>query len=176
MKYFVKDNRPPTRDYRELHQAIDEGLLAARAYREHLREVASRLPAETRSFALEPWYGDPQSHDCPHDGWLLQASFHASATEDRTLHGSLRVLGAYHDRILEFEYSRVVECQVNLSGLGQENVGAWLADEFDVLDNGLVAHEIQWQHGNPWRIVAAGVRLIVNEVPGARTEAENGTH
>src|SRR3974377_181628 len=127
MRFFKRDSAP-TRDFRILDSAIEEELRAGREYSQHLASIASRLPIETKSFALAPWYRDPTCHDCPHDSWLLDASLKAGISDARMLNLDMTLLGAYHDRILSFQYSNVVELRIDIIGIDKENVGDWLFD------------------------------------------------
>ncbi len=72
------------------------------------------------------------------------------------------VLGAYQDRILTFTYSNVFEFNLDIKSVGKRNVGDWICDEFDVIAEGRISHEIQWQQGDAWRIVAERVQLLVS--------------
>ena len=159
MRFYFRDDAPPTRDSRDICDFIEHGIQASRAYQEHLKQIAHRLPGPTRAFALMPWYLDPKSHDCPHDGWLHRVEVQASVKEDRQVGLSIVLLGAYHDRILKFTYSNVIKCRFDVANATGENVGGWLADEVDLVEGHWVSHSILWQKGNPWEVVAREVRF-----------------
>jgi hypothetical protein len=162
MRFFAHSNKA-TRDFRELGESAEKGLRASRDYYNYLVAISNGLPKDTRSFALADWYRDPRHHDCPHDAWLLSVFFKAGAGGDRSVNLELTVLGAYHDRVLQFYYSNVVEAKFDIVGETNENVGDWLADEFGIIDQHRVSHEILWQKGSQWRIVADQVKLIVSD-------------
>lgn len=176
MKFFIYESElrdaKPIRDFRVLKQQTEDGWRAGEAYSKYLEVIGIKLPEETRSFVLAPWYRDPSNHDCPHDSWLKDVILKAGVREDdRSMNLSISVLGAFWDRILTFQYINICDCRIDFSGTQKANVGEWLVDEFDVTDSGLVTHEIQWinrvsgklQLYPPWRIVAESVRLTISD-------------
>ncbi len=88
-------------------ESLEEGLEQCRKYNEHMKLILPKLPPETRAFAHEDCYRDPNSHDCPHDGWLSKLEVTVEENEARRLNVRLELLGAYHDRLLTFRYSDV---------------------------------------------------------------------
>ncbi len=165
MKFFFRGDGKPTKDYRVLHQSMDRQLQACKDYQRHLDAISPKLPDVARSFISTPWYYDFNHHDCPHDSWLMDLSLKVGVkcNDDRTLDLTLNLLGAYHDRILIFHYRNVTFCGFEIQKQGRHNTGDWLRDEFDVLENGFVAHEILWQFGEPWRIVAESVEFSAQD-------------
>ena len=81
----------------------------------------------------------------------------------RPMNLTITLLGAYHDRILTFKYTNVVECSFEIQNASKHNVGDWLFDEFDILGGGFISHEILWQHGKPWKIVAEFIEFSAKE-------------
>ena len=156
MKFFSKSSGKPIKDYKVLTASTDEAILAGRNYDLHLKKIAPKLPPETRKFIMSLSYQDWNSHDCPHDAWLQNLEFwvEPNASERQSLRIMMVLLGSFHDRILTFEYSNVIECNLDISKTNKKSPGDWLFDEFDIDDNGFVTHEILWQFGNPWKITA----------------------
>lgn len=141
-----------------MNEAIDRELSAWKHYDQFLLTIADKFPEETKSFVLARWYRDPRNHECPHDSWLLNLTIDADFSLERKLNLDLRLLGAYHDKILKFQYFNVINLDVGFAGLEKENVGDWLYDEFDVTEEGMISHEILWQEASrPWKIVAEKV-------------------
>jgi hypothetical protein len=179
MKFFKPNTGPPIRDCRLLDAACAEGLEAHRAYTRHLNTIAPRLPPETRQFALERWYRDPGSHDCPHDAWLKEVVMTAGTDKDRKVGMRMTLLGAYHDRLFTIEYRNVVKLEMSIPetapGRCADNVGDWLVDEFDVLPSGVVSHGILWLTGAPWRICAENVRFLSEPWSPSKGEDGKGT-
>lgn len=142
-------------------------MQACKAYDAHLKVIATKLPEVTRVFVLAPWYQDFNHHDCPHDSWLLNLALNArvKSNEDRTLDLTLKLLGAYHDRVLIFHYRNVMLCDFEIQKQGRHNTGDWLRDEFDVTADGFVSHEILWQLGGPWKIICQQVEFSAEDLP-----------
>jgi hypothetical protein len=174
MKFFFRRAGAPTGDYREIHQATDDQLRACREYRQHLDLIAPRLPAATKSFVAAPWYHDWNHHDCPHDSWLMNLSIGVEDAKNKKSALSLKIvlLGAYHDRILTFEYRNVLECNFGIQNATKQNMGDFLRDEFDVFDGGLVSHEILWQFGTPWKIVADQIYFLASPIVDSKESCE----
>ncbi len=157
MKFF--SNGPPTMGkLQDLRRDLRESMMAGEAYWAHLLSIADRLPQDTRAFALAEWYNNPRHHDCPHDSWLLgihMSADHRSAT--RQLDGTIELLGAYHDRILTISYRNIIEFKIEGCVAEETVLGDWLQDEIDIVGNDYISHEINWDRGANWRIVAKGI-------------------
>ena len=165
MKFFFRGDGKPTRDYRVLHQAMDDQLRACKDYQRHLELISSKLPKPTRDLVLAQWYQNFNHHDCPHDSWLMNLNLNVSG-EEHVLNLTLNLLGAYHDRILAFTYHNVVFCGFEIQKQGRQSTGDWLRDEFDVIENGFVSHEILWQFGEPWKIISKSVEFSAKDKVG----------
>jgi len=167
VRFFLKNDAPVTRDHRALHDSFEKDTQALRDYEIHLKTIAAKLPEPTKAFVMAPWYGDPTHHDCPHDAWLMNLALDAtaSADKDRRLDLTLTLLGAFHDRVLTFKYFNVTECNFKIKKHGKHNTGDWLNDEFDIIDQGFVSHEILWQFGEPWKIVSEYVEFSAENRP-----------
>jgi hypothetical protein len=76
---------------------------------------------------------------------------------------SLQLLGAYHDRILEFTYASVLSYSLQVPAAGR-GLGDWLYDEFRLSKRGTLIHEIEWdgfphEPGSHWLIEATDVEF-----------------
>ena len=162
MKYFSKSSGRPVKDYKVLKGSIDEAILAGKNYNLHLQGIAPKLPPETREFVMSAAYQDFNSHDCPHDAWLqeLVVAVKTDADKNERVDLQMILLGSFHDRILTFEYTNVIELNIDLKKTGRKQLGDWLHDEFDINDEGFVSHEILWQFGKSWRIVSKNITFL----------------
>jgi hypothetical protein len=94
------------------------------------------------------WYAFPEDHRCPHDAWVEAVTISEPASGERhqarELQIHIRLLGAYHDGIIEFTYSGVQ----NYSVVGSMIAGHrdWLRDEIEDRD-GIMRHSIQLVNG-----------------------------
>lgn len=165
MKFFVRGDSEPTRDWRLIKEGFERKLEALNAYHCHLKGIYSQLPEATKAFVLASWYHSSRSHDCPRDAWLMGLVIKAETESggSRSVNVVLTLLGNCHDRILTFTYSNVVECNCAINMHGDHNVGDWLYDECDLVDGAAVSHEIVWQYGQPWRIVAKTISMATRE-------------
>jgi hypothetical protein len=127
--------------------------------------IAREIPL----FARESWYTDHNDHRCPHDAWLesleIGESAQGSRKEIREKFIRFRLLGAYHDGHLVFQYSAVKKYSVSCvsADLGH---GDWLEDKISISEFGELVHEIQWARGS-WTIVAETITCdwIIPTVP-----------
>lgn len=105
-------------------------------------------------FATEPWYSDPNDHRCPHDAWLetLEVSEPAEGQRKEIRKKSIRIrlLGAYHDGYIVFQYSDVKKYSLN-SYSADIGHGDWLEDRFSISKSGDLVHHIKWERGD-WLI------------------------
>jgi hypothetical protein len=58
MRFFVQDHNR-NRSFRALRAVSEQGLTAGRQYEQFLKSIAEKLPEETRSFVMAPWYRNP---------------------------------------------------------------------------------------------------------------------
>jgi hypothetical protein len=140
-------------------------------YRQYLRENAAKFPPGAFSLANGDWYYGFADHRAPHDAWLESATFAEPASGERNevRHVSLRLrlLGAYHDRWLEFFYPKVFAYEMSSQGT-EAGHGDWLYDEFRLSPNGHLLHEIEWagragSNGSRWLIEASDVEFATYE-------------
>ncbi len=134
-------------------------------YREYLHANESRFPRSAYQLATSDWYMNPEYHECPHDAWLeslqVEEPTAGARHEIRTVAITVRLLGAYHDGIIEMHYPRVFEYAFNSTSL-DEGHRDWRYDEFRVSDKGHLIHEIEWYGLNDtasWLIEASDVHF-----------------
>jgi hypothetical protein len=91
-----------------------------------------RLPL--RECISSGWYTSPSDHRCPHDAWIEAVNVCEPASgerqERRLLEIRIRLLGAYHDGIIEFMYKGIDEYSLQAS-MAPNGHGDWLRDEVD---------------------------------------------
>jgi hypothetical protein len=142
-----------------------DGASAASAfarYREYVASVRDRLPHGALELATSEWYFDSRDHRCPHDAWLESAEVSESGSgqrlQNRKVAVRIRLLGAYHDGHIEFQYRGVVRYRIELGSRQETASGGhrdWRYDEFRLAPSGGVVHEIEW-----WGSNATGTWLI----------------
>jgi len=102
-----------------------------------------------RECILSDWYAAPEDHRCPHDAWVEAVTISETASGDRhekrELEIRMRLLGAYHDGIIEFTYKQVKN--YSLQALkASEGHGDWLRDEVEERD-GSILHTVLLANG-----------------------------
>jgi hypothetical protein len=132
-------------------------------YVEYLKANQHRFPPSAYALATSDWYFGFSSHQAPHDSWLESLTIGETSTGDRneirTASITTRLLGAYQDGYIEFQYANVSEYRLAAKNLRQGH-GDWRYDEFRLDDRGRVVHEIEWAvYGatDTWVIVASDV-------------------
>jgi len=146
-----------------LSERDEDPASAFRRYRDYLKENESRFPVGAYELVTSNWYFDFRRHECPHDSWLeyvkIEEPSKGEHHQDRTVALTTRLLGAYHDGIIELHYPRVFEYRFNSIALdsGHKN---WRYDEFRINENGLLIHEIEWcghKETGSWVIIASDI-------------------
>jgi hypothetical protein len=145
------------------YPAVEEAFARYRAY---LAEVSSRLPPGARALTLSDWYFS-FAHEAPHDAWLesvtVQEAPAGTGSQHRPVSILVRLLGAYHDGHIEFQYRGVVSYRLELAPtLDATPYGHrdWRYDEFRLAEHGGIEHEIEWwgpDRSSTWLIEAADV-------------------
>ena len=140
-------------------------------YHRYIRDNKATFPPGAFALATSDWYYGFDDHRAPHDAWLELATFEEVATgernEVRQLSLKLRLLGAYHDKWIEFYYPKVFSYTMSSEAcaLGHDD---WLYDEFRLSPEGHLLHEIEWagkgnSNGSRWLIEASDVQFAVRE-------------
>jgi hypothetical protein len=144
-------------------------IIYPQQYVDYIMSIRERLPAGVRAIVSSKFYFDPSDHRCPHDSWVERLTLSEPSSGDRSqfreLSLSIRLLGAYHDGYIDFSYVRLKRYFLDGSQLGSiRSAGTahsdWLTDEFILLDDGLVSHEIRFRSGAVWTIVSEDVVFI----------------
>jgi hypothetical protein len=134
-------------------------------YQEYLKSKRDSFPPSAYALATSDWYFRFSDHRCPHDAWLEAANLCESSSgkrgEFRKLSLTIRLLGAYHDGIIELYYPRLFSYALNARD-GEHGQRDWLHDEFRVSDTGTLIHEIEWAGLNEtgrWLIEASDIEF-----------------
>ena len=113
-------------------------------------------------FARESLNSDPSEHRCPHDAWLesleLGQLANGERSQDRISTITLRLLGAYHDAAIVFQYSDVKNFSI-ASGSSAHGLGDWLDDQFSLTTDNTLRHDINWCFG-----AVSGTRLVIRRI------------
>jgi hypothetical protein len=150
---------------------VDEARRQWELYRAYVRDNETRFPPGAFRLANSDWYYGFEDHRAPHDAWLESAALveHATGRRSEVRHLSLRLrlLGAYHDRWLEFFYPKVLAYEMS-NEQSEAGHGDWLYDEFRLSPQGNLIHEIEWagragSNGNRWLIEASDVEFTAHE-------------
>ncbi|HEY0095657.1 MAG TPA: hypothetical protein VGB96_15095 [Archangium sp.] len=132
-------------------------------YREYLERERHRFPPSAHALATSGWYYGTEHHGAPHDAWLeaLEITEPSSGArhEERVVTMKVRLLGAYHDGIIEMRYPLVFGYRLDFFP-GPGSHGDWRYDEFEVNRAGRLIHTIEWfgaGESGAWRIEASDV-------------------
>jgi hypothetical protein len=160
MTYILSAQRDHWNDAKQFKQGWAK-------YQSYLRENAPAFPPGAYALATSDWYHDFSGHQAPHDAWLEQFKLEETGTgprnEKRHLSLTMRLLGAYHDRILEFYYPAVFSYEMS-KPRGHDGHLDWRYDEFRLGDSGSLIHEIEWAGAGTaasWLIEASDVQFTV---------------
>jgi hypothetical protein len=141
----------------------DEMRDGFRRYREYLTAHAESFPPSAYSLATSDWFYDVGDHRCLHDAWLesftMTEPLAGSLNERRIVSLRIKLLGAYHDGVIELHYPRVYGYRVELNN-GELGHRDWRYDEFRLSDRGRLIHEIEWYHSGAlarWSVEADDV-------------------
>lgn len=122
--------------------------------------MKERFPVSAFDFATAAWHYDYSDHRCPHDSWVESLTVHEPASgerlQNRSLHMSTRLLGAFHDGHILIDYADVN--MYLLEGLKARAChGEWLIDELRLSESGLVLHEVLFSNNSRWLIEARDI-------------------
>jgi hypothetical protein len=104
-----------------------------------------------RQCVVFDWYKFPPDHRCPQQASVESITISEPSSgerhENRGLEIHIRLLGAYHDGIIEFTYKGVqnysVQAMRDVAGHGD-----WLEDEVDVKRHDTLLHKITLTNGS----------------------------
>ena len=142
-------------------------VAAYQRYREYLEQNKKAFPQSAFALATSDWYFSPENHRSPHDAWLeslvISEPAQGKRNEIRETSIRIRLLGAYHDLILEFYYPKVFSYSVAFKS-SMHGLGDWRFDEFTLDEAGRVVHEIEWtgfpnEQNARWLICASDVQF-----------------
>lgn len=117
------------------------------SYTAYIETERHRFPCTALALLDSDWYFGFSDHRAPHDAWLedVRVSESRPADDDSrpetTIH--VRLLGAYHDGIIEFIYTGVTSYALQMPDLHRGHCD-WRYDEFRVSESGHLIHEIEW--------------------------------
>ena len=108
-------------------------------YEQDVAQIASRLPADARKYALAAWHCDLTDRRCIHDTWIEKIDIAENGSggpgDTRSLEISIRLLGAHRDRHLTLTFPSVRHYTIErpLSDSKRQDV----AGHGDVLDDSI---------------------------------------
>lgn len=148
-----------------LSERDEDPVGAFSRYREYLEENKGRFPPGAYALATSDWYFDSRNHECPHDAWLEWAKIEEPSEgerhEKRSVALTIKLLGAYHDGVIELRYPKAFEYRLNSVSL-EGGHRDWRYDEFRVSSDGYLVHEIAWcgfKDTGSWLIVASDIEF-----------------
>ena len=134
-------------------------------YADYLERNRAAFPPGAHALATSGWFHGFTDHRAPHDAWLEAVTIEEPASgprqEVRTVGLRIRLLGAYHDGLIELVYPRVFRYRLELEH-GAHGHRDWRYDEFRLNDDGNLIHEIEWAGMNDtgrWVIEASDVEF-----------------
>ncbi len=135
-------------DIHDPNLPIEEIFDRFRRYAEFLEAIRERLPAGACAYAFSPWHNS-FDRQAPHDSWLEELTMQVASSgkrhQYRHLQIHVRLLGAYHDGMIEFHYRNVYDCSL-------VSVNEWMYDEVRLSEDGHVIHEIRFDANSRWLI------------------------
>lgn len=135
-------------DIHDPNLPIEEIYDRFRRYVGFLESIRERLPAGASAYAFSPWHNS-FDRQAPHDSWLEELRIQVLSSGDRHQYRSdnihVRLLGSYHDGIIEFHYTNVYDCIL-------VSVNQWMYDEVRLSESGHVVHEIRFDANSRWII------------------------
>jgi hypothetical protein len=133
-------------------------VAAFERYKEYLRLQRHHFPEQAYRLATSEWYFNPNDHRCPPDAWLDNVTVSEAGTGERPeMRGvtiRIRLVGAYHDCLIELPFPRVFRYRLQLDEASNGHCD-WRFDEFRLNESGTLQHEIEW-----WGPEATGRWLI----------------
>ena len=116
-------------------------------YAAYIAAERHRFPPSALALMESDWYFGFADHRAPHDAWLQDVRVSETRPDDRDSAPEtsivVRLLGAYHDGVIEFVYSGVVSYSLQMPDLTRGHCD-WRYDEFRLSASGQLIHEIEW--------------------------------
>ncbi len=108
--------------------------------------IAAFLPEGAKTLVLSDWHYNASDRRCPHDSWIQSIEITPNESKTTIERVQLRLLGAYHDRLISLSYLDVSDCSIHgqLVEGSRQNLD-WLYDEVHLLDSGRVEHLIEFE-------------------------------
>jgi hypothetical protein len=132
---------------KERDGSVEEARRNWERYVAYLRKNEAGFPPGAYSLATSDWYFGATDHRAPHDAWLEEVVIAEPASgerhEVRETSIRARLMGAYHDKILEFFYPKVFAYAFTVP-TAQYGHYDWRYDEFRLNEAGNLIHEIEW--------------------------------
>ncbi len=154
MTYFVDLGNP------ENDEISPEELKDRRnKYYAYLESIRDRLPPVAYAFAIADWHYDVSDPRCLHDAWVDRVTlatvpslrtFKRQSKQHHRTELRVRLLGAYHDGLIELRYVNVQECVLSEDG-------EWLYDEIRLSEDGRVIYEISFASRKRWLITCENI-------------------
>jgi len=138
------------------------------AYGAHLERIRPRIPIHVYEFAAASWHYDDGTQGL-HDSWveslIIEEPSSGARSEQRSIEIRVKLLSAYHDRVIGLKYKNVRKYELQTPPGFKElpghttSHGDWLYDEFDVSEEGFVIHEVRFSLGSTWLIECSDIEI-----------------
>ena len=109
------------------------------------------ISCSLRQCSAFDWYTFPPDHRCPHDAWVESITILEPSSgerqQNRGLEIHVRLLGSYHDGVIEFTYKGVQNYSIR-ARRDRAGHGDWLKDEVDVRPHDILRHNVTLAYGS----------------------------
>lgn len=116
-------------------------------YTAYLHSNRHRFPPSALALIDSKWYFGCEDHRAPHDSRLQEIRISESRSDDVDsppgITIRIRLLGAYHDGVIELAYSGVVSYSLQTPDITRGQCD-WRYDEFRISESGHLVHEVEW--------------------------------
>src|ERR1022692_4974754 len=82
------------------------------AIRQYIAGIRTQLPPGAKEFLSAEWHYNYSDHSCPHDSWIQSIEIHNDNANGVAKAVRLHVLGAFHDRVIRFDYMGVTDFSI----------------------------------------------------------------
>jgi hypothetical protein len=163
LSFFTEDvlNNPGSGEYQR----------AYKSYIKSIQEDRELLPDKVYELATASWYFNARDKKCLKDGWVigieLTNEFDFEIKRKKKTIFTLKLLGAYHDRVITLSYMGVTA--LNVQDLEETYVlkdgyDSWRIDEFSVVEEGFCKHLIYFISGKVWEITFEDLKVQTTEI------------